>query len=62
MPVMFEGNSEVDDIAMLVNLIYQSRDIGGMDGVTAYDPGEKIDWGVDDVLAYIRRKYGIEVA
>ena len=55
---MFEKNTEIDDIAMLANLISQALDVG-ISGATAYDG--QCDYGAEDVLAYIRAKYGREM-
>lgn len=55
----FAGNSERDDIAMLSNLISQGLD-SGIWNATAYDRSSNADYGVEDVLSYIRDKYGEE--
>ena len=56
---MFENNKVDDDVAVLVNLIEQLRDVmaKNQDEPTAYDESNKIDWSVDDVIAYVESKY-----
>lgn len=54
---MFESNTQVDDIAILMNLISQLRDgVGEESGVM--DESSKIEYGVGAVVEYIRKKYG----
>lgn len=56
---MFLNNTPRDDVAMLVNLLSQIRDLGGeFPEATVYDPLAKCDYGISDVLGYVRRKYG----
>ena len=56
---MFENNKVDDDVAVLVNLIEQLRDVmaKNQDEPTAYDESNKIDWSIDDVIAYVESKY-----
>ena len=54
---MFSNNTERDDIAILMNLISQMND--EKDEFMASVMGDnRIEYGVDDVMKYIRRKYG----
>lgn len=60
----FGGNTPTDDIAMLANLLAQVRDNAeaeALDCVTAYDEKTRTDYGIDDVLLYLRAKYGENV-
>ena len=60
-PFAFRGNTPVDDIAMLANLLYQVRDnaeAADLDCVTAYDENTRTDYGIGEVLCYLRAKYG----
>lgn len=56
---MFENNKVDDDVAVLVNLIEQLRDVmaKNQDEPTVYDESNKIDWSIDDVIAYVESKY-----
>lgn len=56
---MFENNTVADDVAVLVNLIKQLRDVmaKNLEEPTAYDEANKIDWSIDDVIAYIESEY-----
>lgn len=56
--VMFSGNNAEDDIAMLVNMLSQIKDGIPADEVSVYDEAARIDWGIDDILHYVREKYG----
>ena len=51
---MFKGHTAEDDMAMLTNVICQMRDALN---ATAYDDRIDTDYGINDVLGYISRKY-----
>ena len=55
---MFSGNTEKDDIALLANLLSQWMDWNDNVEPTVDDPVTGMDWGADEILGYIRRKYG----
>ena len=56
---IFKDNTPTDDVAMLANLLCQIRDLGGeFPEATAYDQSTNTDFGLADVLRYIRVKYG----
>ena len=56
---MFENNTVADDVAVLVNLIEQLRDVmaKNQEEPTAYDASNRIDWSINDVLSYIESEY-----
>ena len=56
---MFDGNKVEDDVAVLVNLILQLRDVmaEGANEPTAYDEVNRMDWSVADVISYAESKY-----
>lgn len=56
---MFNDNTANDDIAMLENLLTQIRDNVDVDKlpVTAFDKSTKTDYGIDDVIQYLDKKY-----
>jgi len=55
---MFSGNTEKDDIALLANPLSQWMDWNDNVEPTVDDPVTGTDWGTDEILGYIRRKYG----
>lgn len=56
---MFNYNTAIDDIAMLENLLTQIRDNVDLNKlpVTAFDKSTKTDYGIDDVIQYLDKKY-----
>ena len=57
----FAENTPTDDIAILANLLTQIRDNAPekcLDSVTAYDEKTRTDYGIDDIILYLRGKYG----
>lgn len=55
---MFSTNTEKDDIALLANLLSQWMDWNDNVEPTVDDPVTGMDWGTEEILGYIRRKYG----
>lgn len=55
---MFSTNTEKDDIALLANLLSQWLDWNDNVEPTVDDPVTGMDWGTEEILGYIRRKYG----
>ena len=61
MAEMFANNKFTDDVAILANLLAQVIDaVGEPSSVTAYDEETRTDYGIREVLNYIRWKYGEE--
>jgi len=60
MDEMFLNNKPSDDVALLANLLSQVVDVLGEPSMTAYDEETRTDYGICDVLGYVRRKYGEE--
>lgn len=56
--VMFSGNNVEDDVAVLANMLSQIKDGIPANEASVYDEPARIDWGVDEILLYIREKYG----
>ncbi len=53
---MFIGYDVIDDICMLENLLTLIIN-SGIEDASAYDPTTKTDWGAEDVLEYLDKKY-----
>ncbi len=62
---MFKGHSALDDIAMLENLLTQVMDDGvspdGETSATTYDDTTGEDWSPQEVLVYLRARYGAKI-
>ncbi len=59
---MFEGNSTIADIAVVINLLAQLVDGASLSEATVYEPRLKADWLADDILDYLNTKYKPELA
>ncbi len=59
---MFEGNSTIADIAVVINLLAQLVDGASLSEATVYEPRLKADWLSEDILDYLNTKYKPELS